>query len=174
VNGVRDDAVVSVTYSSLSARHRARAWVLALALAAAEGAGRAVTVGRYGSRVRTSTILAPPDPVAALAELVDLYDRGTCEPLPMATKTSAAYAAARLGGGTVEQALESAGREWRSSFGGEREDRPVRYVWGDSRPLTDLLGAPPGDGEQWPGETTRFGALACRLWAPVRNCEQLS
>jgi exodeoxyribonuclease V gamma subunit len=174
VNGVRDDAVVSVTYSTLSARHRARAWVQALALAATEGGGRAVTVGRFGSRVRTSTIVAPSDPAAALAGLVDLHDRGMCEPLPIATKTSAAYATARLGGGTVEQALESAGREWRSSYGGEHEDRPVRYVWGESAALTDLLAAAPGDGEQWPGESTRFGALACRLWAPVRDAEQLS
>ncbi|GAB3344640.1 exodeoxyribonuclease V subunit gamma [Modestobacter lapidis] len=174
VNGVRDDAVVTVTYASLSPRHRARAWVQALALAAAEGGGRAVTVGRFGSRVRTSTIVPPADPTTALSDLLDLYDRGMCEPLPMATKTSAAYATARLGGGTVEQALESAGREWISAFGGEREDRHARYVWGGSAALTDLLAAPPGDGEQWPGEATRFGALACRLWAPVRDAEQLA
>jgi exodeoxyribonuclease V gamma subunit len=174
VNGVRDDAVVSVTYSSLSARHRARAWVNALALAAAEGGGRAVTVGRYGNRVRTSTIVAPADAGAALAELVDLYDRGMCEPLPMAAKTSEAYATARLGGSTVEQAVESAGRRWSSSMGGERDDRHARYVWGGSPPLGDLLAAPPGNGEQWPGETSRFGALACRLWAPIRNAEQLA
>ena len=174
VNGVRDDAVVSVTYSSLSARHRARAWVLALALAGADGGGRAVTVGRYGNRARTSTIVAPADPRGALADLVDLYDRGMCEPLPLLTKTSAAYAGARLGGGTVDQALESAGREWRSAFGGEREDRHVQHVWGEDAALTDLLTAPPGDGEQWPGETTRFGALACRVWAPLRDAEQLA
>ncbi|HEV7725833.1 MAG TPA: exodeoxyribonuclease V subunit gamma [Modestobacter sp.] len=174
VNGVRGDAVVSVTYSSLSARHRARAWVGALALGATEGAGRAVTVGRAGNRARTSTIVAPADPRAALADLIDLFDRGTCEPLPLATKTSAAYAAGRLGGGTVEQAMESAGREWRSSFGGEREDRHHVYVWGDGVALPDLLDAPPGDGEGWPGETTRFGALACRLWAPVRDAERLT
>jgi exodeoxyribonuclease V gamma subunit len=174
VNGVRDDAVVSVTYSSLSARHRARAWVLALALAATEGGGRAVTVGRYRDRARTSRITAPADPAAVLADLVDLYDRGTCEPLPLVTKTSAAYAAARLGGSTVEQALESAGREWQSRFGGEREDRHVQYAWGEGTALTDLLATPPGNDERWPGETTRFGALACRLWAPVRNAEQLA
>jgi exodeoxyribonuclease V gamma subunit len=174
VNGVRDDAVVSVTYSSLSARHRARAWVLALALAAGDGGGRAVTVGRYGNRARASTIVAPADPQGVLADLVDLYDRGMCEPLPLLTKTSAAYAAARLGGGTVDQALESAGRDWRSAFGGEREDRHVQYVWGADAALTDLLTAPPGAGEQWPGERTRFGALACRMWAPVRDAEQLA
>jgi exodeoxyribonuclease V gamma subunit len=97
-----------------------------------------------------------------------------CEPLPMAAKTSEAYATARLGGSTVEQALESAGRQWSSSMGGERDDRHARYVWGGSPPLGDLLAAPPGDGEQWPGETSRFGALACRLWAPIRNAEQLA
>jgi exodeoxyribonuclease V gamma subunit len=174
VNGVRNGAVVAAGYSSLSARHRIRAWVLALALAATEGGGRAVTVGRYGSRARTSTITAPADPLGVLADLVDLYDRGMCEPLPVAARTSAAYAATRLGGGSVEQALESAGREWRTDVGGEREDRHARYVWGSAAALTDLLRASAGEGEQWPGETTRFGALACRLWAPVRDAEQLA
>jgi exodeoxyribonuclease V gamma subunit len=174
INGVRGDAVVAVTYSSLSARHRARAWVQALALAAAEGAGRAVTVGRFRDRARTSTITAPAVPATVLADLIDLYDRGMCEPLPLVTKTSAAYAAARLGGATVEQALESAGRDWTSKFGGESEDRHVQHCWGEGTPLTELLAAPPGEGEGWPGESTRFGALACRLWAPVRDAEQLS
>ena len=49
----------------------------------------------------------------------------------MAVKTSAAYAASRLGGDTVEQALESAVREWRSDFGGEQDDRHHRHVWGE-------------------------------------------
>jgi exodeoxyribonuclease V gamma subunit len=174
VNGVRDGAVVSVTYSSLSARHRARAWVLALALAAAEGQGRAVTVGRMGNRARTSTLTAPPDPVAALADLIDLYERGMCEPLPLAVKSSWAYAGGRLGGNSAEQALESARTEWDRKQGGERDDRHHAHVWGDGASFDRLLGAAPGDGEEWAGETTRFGALACRLWAPVRTAEQFS
>jgi exodeoxyribonuclease V gamma subunit len=174
VNGVRDGAVVAVTYSSLSAKHRARAWVLALALAAAEGSGRAVTVGRMGNRARTSTITAPADPLGALAHLIDLHDRGTCEPLPLPVKSSWAYAGVRLGGGTPEQALDSARKEWSREQGGEREDRSHRHVWGE-RPAFEVLTADgPGDGEQWPGETTRFGALSCRLWAPVRDAEQTS
>jgi exodeoxyribonuclease V gamma subunit len=174
VNGVRDGAIVSVTYSSLSARHRARAWVLALALAAAEGGGRAVTVGRMGNRARTSTLTAPPDPFAALADLVDLYQRGMCEPLPLAVKSSWAYAVGRLGGNSVEQALESARTEWDRKQGGERDDRHHAHLWGDGASLDRLLSAVPGEDEEWAGETTRFGALACRLWAPVRNAEQLS
>jgi exodeoxyribonuclease V gamma subunit len=174
VNGVRDDAVVSVTYSSLSSRHRVRAWVHALALAAAEGSGRAVTIGRRGERARTSTITAPADPVAALADLVDLYDRGMCEPLPMAVKTSWAYAGERLDGRPPERATDTARKEWNREPGGEREDRSHAYVWGD-RPAFELLTATePRDGEGWPGETTRFGALACRLWTPVQVAERLS
>ena len=174
VNGVRDGAVVAVSYSSLSARHRIRAWVLALVLAVAAEGDRAVTVGRWSRGARTSTITAPPEPRAALAELLELYARGSCEPLPLLVKTSAAYAASRLGGNTVEQATERAAQEWRTRFGGEQQDRHHRYVWGDDAALTELLAAPPGPTEGWPGESTRFGALACRLWSPVRQAEELA
>ncbi|MDP5182384.1 exodeoxyribonuclease V subunit gamma [Blastococcus sp. BMG 814] len=174
VNGVRDGAVVTVTYSSLSAKHRARGWVLALALAAAEGTGRAITVGRSRDRARTSTITAPPDPVAVLTDLVDLYDRGMCEPLPMAVKTSWAYAGERLDGRSPERALDTARKEWNRESGGEREDRSHQYVWGDKPAFEQLVAAAPSDGEQWAGEITRFGALACRLWTPIRAAEQFS
>ena len=174
VNGVRDGAVVAVSYSSLSARHRIRAWVLALVLAVAAEGDRAVTVGRWSRGARTSTITAPPEPRAALAELLELYARGSCEPLPLLVKTSAAYAASRLGGNSVEQATERAAQEWRTRFGGEQQDRHHRYVWGDDAALTELLAAPPGPTEGWPGESTRFGALACRLWSPVRQAEELA
>ena len=174
VNGVRDGAVVTVTYSSLSPKHRARGWVLALALAATEGSGRAVTVGRRGDRARTSTITALADPLALLADLVDLYDRGMCEPLPLASKTSWAYAGERLDGRPPERALDTARKEWNREPGGEREDRSHQHVWGDRPAFERLLAGEPGDGERWPGETTRFGALACRLWTPVRTAEQFS
>ncbi|MPQ97148.1 exodeoxyribonuclease V subunit gamma [Modestobacter sp. I12A-02628] len=176
VNGVREDAVVSVTYSSLAAKHRVRAWVLALALAATEGRGTAVTVGRRGDRARTSTIVAPPDPRAALAGLVDLYDRGLCEPLPLAAKASECYARARAGGGTsVEQALESAGQEWAGGrFPGEREDRHHVHVWGTRAPISALAAAAPLDDERWPDERTRFGVLARRLWSPLLDAETTS
>ncbi len=172
VNGVRDGAVVAVTYSSLSPKHRARGWVLALALAATEGEGRAVTVGRRGDRARTSTITAPADPVAALADLLDLYDRGMCEPLPVAVKTSWAYAGKRLDGDDADRALDAARKEWNREPGGEREDRSHQYVWGDRPAFDQLVAAEPGDGEGRPGETTRFGALAGRFWFPVRTAEE--
>jgi exodeoxyribonuclease V gamma subunit len=174
VNGVRGRQVVSVSYSTLAPKHRLRAWVLALALAAAGEGDRAVTVGRRKDSARISTLTAPADPAAVLAQLLELYDAGLCEPLPLATKTSAAYAEARLGGNTPEQALESARREWTSDFGGDRDDRHYQYVWGEEAPLDALLSASCADGERWTGESTRFGALACRVWAPILAAEQLS
>jgi len=174
INDVRADAVVNVGYSTLSAKHRARAWVLCLALAAVGEGARAITIGRRGNRAVTSTILAAADPHTALADLLDLYDRGMREPLPMPTKTSAAYAASRLSGVSVEQAFESAMREWRNDYGGDQDDKYHRYAWGDGRPLTDLLTAAPLADENCFGEPSRFGELACRLWAPLLNAEQLA
>src|SRR3712207_5248375 len=130
------------------------------------------SVGRRGERARTSTITAPADPLTALADLVDLYDRGMCEPLPMAVKTSWAYAGERLDGRPPERALDTARKEWNREKGGEREDRSHQHVWGDRPAFEQLVAAEPGDGERWAGETTRFGALACRLWTPIGAAEQ--
>jgi len=174
VNGVRGRQVVSVGYSTLASKHRLRAWVLTLALGASGEGDGAVTVGRSQNSARTSTLTAPADAAAVLEQLLELYDAGLCEPLPLATKTSASYAEARLGGNTPEQARESAQKAWTSDFGGDRDDRHHQYLWGERAPLEALLAAPARDGEQWPGEPTRFGALACRLWAPIRAAEQLS
>ena len=175
VNGVRDGAVVSVTYSNLAAKHRARAWVHALALAAVEGTGRAVTVGRRRAGVRTSQLTAPADPVAVLADLLDLYDLGTCEPLPLSPKVSEGYAARRAMGEDVDAALDGVARDWDGGqFPGEAADRHHVHVWGDAVPFTTWTAAPPGPDERWPGETTRFGVLARRFWTPLLSAEALS
>ena len=106
VAGVCGDVLRTVTYSRLSARHRLAVWVRLLALTAAhpERPFEAVTVGRArsgapdGARITVSRIR----PVGAerargrrSSALVDLWDRGLREPLPIACQTSAAYAAAR-------------------------------------------------------------------------------
>jgi exodeoxyribonuclease V gamma subunit len=80
----------------------------------------------------------------------------------------------RLDGKTPERALDAARKEWNREGGGEREDRHHQHVWGD-RPAFELLVVDaPGDGEKWAGERTRFGALACRFWTPLRAAEQFS
>lgn len=174
VGGVRAGTAVTVSYSTLAAKHRLRAWVHAIVLSASGEGDRAVAVGRRGNRARTATSRAPADALGALARLVELHDAGLREPLPLAARTSAAYAACRLAGDSVEQAVESAVREWRNDVAGEQDDAHHRQVWGDSAPLAGLLEAEPYQDERRAGEPTRFGAIACGLWEPVLQAEQLT
>ena len=44
-------------------------------------------------------------------------------------------------------------------------------VWGANAPLERLLG-PPAAGEEVPGEDTRLGAFAARLWLPLLRSER--
>src|SRR5262249_14554142 len=107
VPGVRGDLVVATTYSRVAPKHRLAAWVYLLALAASRPATpyEAVTLGRStrsrsAGEVTVARIRLPGDPetrrveaLRELAVLVDLFDRGMREPLPLYCKTSAAYAA---------------------------------------------------------------------------------
>ncbi|MBF6084783.1 exodeoxyribonuclease V subunit gamma [Nocardia cyriacigeorgica] len=177
---VRGDALVRTTYSRLAPKHRITAWVSLLALAASEDRPwRAVTIGRGQFRrpAWRSELTAPsaPEALSILRELVALREAGLTEPLPIATAATAAYAERRFRGGTVEEALAAAEREF---FGGpngpgpygEHTDRHLRYIWGPAPRLDDLAAAPAPPGE--PSETTRFGALARRLWAPLLRAEE--
>ncbi|MGH9283947.1 MAG: hypothetical protein ACRD0S_13550, partial [Acidimicrobiales bacterium] len=90
----------TVNYSKVGAKHRLAAWVRCLALTATypDLAVEAITIGRRRSdgRSRTKVTVAripahpgPPDArrqaaLEHLAVLVDLYDRGLAEPLPLA------------------------------------------------------------------------------------------
>ena len=106
-----------------------------------------------------------------LTVIVDLRDRGLCEPLPLYCSTSYAYAdAVRQGQDFPEEAAFEA---WTSGFKWPREDRDPEHVLvlDGVRPFDDVVAAPPARGEEGPGwvmtETTRFGRLARRLWDPV-------
>src|SRR4051794_7710365 len=108
VNGtvpdVYGDVLRGVSFSRVNARQRLVAWTRFLALTAAhpDRPFEAATVGRAGfgaDRDAAVTVvrLARLDPQVALEELaslVGLFDEGLCEPLPIACKTSAAYAQA--------------------------------------------------------------------------------
>ncbi len=178
VTGLHDGTLVRATYSRLGPKHRVRAWVQLLALAAGHphGRWRAVTIGRAGGRrptPRVSVLSAPAaqDARALLADLVDLRDRGMREPLPMPVGASAAFAAACVAGDSGVQALDAARKAW-SPF--EAEDGYHAAVWGEEPDLGLLLAdAPHGDEGPWfPDEATRFGVLARRLWEPLLAHEQ--
>jgi exodeoxyribonuclease V gamma subunit len=191
VPGVSGTTLLHVTYSRLRPRHRLGAWVRWLALTAAhpERAFDAATIGRAreGARqasVSVARLAAPADDAAgrrafALAELgtlLDLYDRGMREPLPIAPRTSAAYAHAAHRGVPPEGL---AARVWESGFNrpGEDGEPEHRLVLGGVVPFAELLAAPPRDEERGDGwdedDPSRFGRYARRLWAGLLAIEQV-
>ena len=176
VGGVHGNKVVRGFYSRLAGKHRLRAWVLLLALAASEPdhIWQAVTVGRGRVGPTKSLLAGPPahEATAVLADLVSLLDRGMTEPLPLPVQTSGAYADVRRVGDTELAARDAALRRWTGDYG-EAKDRYHAKVWGYDADFGVLLRDPAHDDEQAPGhpEPTRFGALACRLWFPLAAAE---
>ncbi|MGI8715792.1 MAG: exodeoxyribonuclease V subunit gamma [Solirubrobacteraceae bacterium] len=188
VAGVRGDVLLTTTFSRVSAKHRLAAWVRLLALTAAwpQRAFSAATVGRASGEDDVRTALIPSlgaDPgerlagaSEQLAALVDLYDRGMREPLPLYVKTSAAYAQAAAGG---QDPVAAAQAEWTTEWRFDREDRELEHqlVLGGVRALEELLAVPPGPGESGPGwvqaEDSRLGRCARRLWDGLLTREQV-
>ena len=177
VSGVYGDRVVFVTYSKLGGKHLLEAWIRLLALTAGVP-GRpwsAVCIGRAkrGAAAVERHLVAPHRRVSrseVLRGLVDLYDAGRREPLPLPVKTSYAWAEARLHDGDVERA---AGFRWRTNkFPGEDQDQAYARVWGKRAPLRRLLG-PPRPGEECPASEpawarSRHGS-GCRCCGPSRQ-----
>jgi exodeoxyribonuclease V gamma subunit len=179
VTGLRGDAVQTTTFSRVGAKHRLNAWVRLLALTAAhpDPPREAVTVGRGredGIAIARIPALTGEQALRELQVLVDLHDRALREPLPMACKTSAAYAEARRAGGDARRAACS---QWESGrFDGEDADPEHVLAFGGRITFEDLLEEPPRDDERGPGwdaeEPTRFGRLAVRLWTPLLDVEE--
>lgn len=183
VTGVCGDTIRAISYSRVRPRDRMRAWVKLLALSAArpERPFQAAVIGRAPSRyarAEAALVRIPPlaeDPsgrsriaLEHLAVLLDLYDRGMREPLPVARETSAAYAQAAAAG---EDPVVAARRAWQSEFRFKGEDREPehRLVYGGEIDFAELLAQPPRADESGPGwaadeEPTRFGRYARRLW----------
>jgi len=190
--GVRADVVSSVTYSRVSPRHRLAAWVRLLALTAShpQRPFEAVTIGRAqtgadrGSRVTIARIPALDGEPAtrreraleSLAKLIDVYDRGMREPLPIACMSSAAYAQAARRGSNPAAAARS---RWESTWNFDREDREPDHllVLGGQRTVEELLGEsarPDEQGDGWDAsDATRFGRYARRVWENLLACEQV-
>jgi exodeoxyribonuclease V gamma subunit len=195
VTGLCGDAVRTISYSRVKPRERLRAWVKLLALSAArpERPFESVVIGRARADARWAGVtVARIGPLAdsadgrreaALAELavlLDLYDRGMREPLPLACDTSAAYAQAVVAGEGADGAVAAARGVWQTEFRYDREDRDPEHmlVYGDAIPLARLLEDGARDDEQgssWDeAETTRFGRYALRLWRGLLAVEAVS
>ncbi|MBO0746720.1 MAG: exodeoxyribonuclease V subunit gamma, partial [Acidimicrobiaceae bacterium] len=164
VNDLQGDQLSTVVFSQLGPRHRVAAWVRLLALSAAlpERAWRARCVGRGPKSSARVRLIRPigPDPAVRmeaarryLAALVDLYDRGRCEPLPLFCQTSEAWAAAVAQGRPPAEAARAC---WVTPGSApvpkEDDDRAHRLVFGGRRPFEELLESRPGpdeEGEGW-------------------------
>jgi exodeoxyribonuclease V gamma subunit len=189
VSGVSDELLLSTTYSRLSGKHRLAAWVALLALTAAhpERPFTAVTIGRGTGSGAVMIARIPPlgDDAPArretahrhLAALVDLYDRGMREPLPLYCLTSAAYAEVAARGGDP---LTAAAKAWTSEWTFDKEDKELEHqlVLGGVMDFESLLSEPPRPDEaaaDWDAaETTRLGAYARRVWSELLTREVLS
>jgi exodeoxyribonuclease V gamma subunit len=195
VTGLCGDAVRTISYSRVKPRDRLRAWVKLLALSAArpERPFESIVIGRARADARWAGVtVARIGPLAdtpdgrrragleQLAVLLDLYDRGMREPLPLACDTSAAYAQAVVAGEDAEGAAAAARGAWQTEFRYDKEDRDPEHllVYGDAIPFARLLDDGPRDDEQGPGwdqaETTRFGRYALRLWRGLLAVEAVS
>jgi exodeoxyribonuclease V gamma subunit len=170
VPDVCGDLLRGVSYSRVNARQRLVAWTRFLALTAAhpDRPFEAATVGRAvsgaGSHAAVTVVrlprLAPEVAVEQLASLVELFDAGLCEPLPIACKTSAAYAQALRSG---SDAVKAATGEWQTEWSFPREDEEPEHelVFGKGLTFEQLLGG------------TEFDAYARRLWDPVLAWERV-
>ena len=174
VNGtvpdVCGDLLRSVSFSRVNARQRLVAWVRFLALTAAhpDRPFEAATVGRAGypaNRHAAVTVvrlprLAPALALEHLTALVGLFDAGMREPLPIACKTSAAYAQALHSGGDP---VKDATKKWESGWDFSKEDQEPEHelVFGAGVSLEQLMAR------------AGFDTYARRLWDPVLAWEQV-
>jgi exodeoxyribonuclease V gamma subunit len=163
---------------------------LALSAAFPELAPSAVTIGQAAGsssgRPRLSTFTLGPlaggpevlrsEALTLLDVLVDLYQRGMREPLPMYCATSAAWATARS---RDENPYEPSRTQWASAFDdfpGEDSEPEHLAVLGAAVTFDQVLECPAGVEETGRGwattESTQFGRLAMRLWGPVLRRER--
>jgi exodeoxyribonuclease V gamma subunit len=144
----------------------------------------AVTIGRsQRDSVTVARIRLPDQPkerrAVALRELlmlVDLFDRGRREPLPLYCKTSAAYAAAVAAG---KDGRAAAKKEWERDwkFPKEADEPEHRLVLGGTPTVAQLFEEPPRadeSGDGWAAdEPSRAGRYARRLWDGLRANEEV-
>ena len=177
VSSVFGNRIVTVTYSRLAAKHRLRSWIDLLALSAGHPdeswTAHALGRGRAGT---TRALTGPLDHRAEawLRDLVDIYDRGMREPLPLPSKTACAYAEAsftKRRGAHVDPVWK-ANKEWETDrfsptgIPGEDADLAHVQVFGQAAPL-EMLMTPPRPDESWNDEPHRLGQYAWRLWQPL-------
>ena len=168
VGPVHEHTLVTVSYSTLSAKQRLTAWLCLLALSADHPAvpWRAVTLGRRGMAA-----VGPVDGGWArlvLADLVDLYLTGLREVIPFSPRTSAEYAQLRHAGASVGNHRRELAKTWAME-----RDVSWQRVLPPPADLETLMAQPSLAAEQRGvlAEPSRFGTLARRVFHPLLDAE---
>jgi exodeoxyribonuclease V gamma subunit len=191
ISGLRGNVVQRVGFFRIGPRQRLAAWARLLVIAAAfpERTFSAVTVGRTkkGESARPSVSIARAGIPASrgsaqergswaraeLAKLIDLYDRGLREPLPLYCQTSAELACE-----PVASSRRRAGEAWTSEYRDPHEDSEEEHVrvLGVEHSFTELLAHAPREDEDWFGEQfdSRLECYAHRLWDGLLAAETVS
>ncbi|HSP59669.1 MAG TPA: exodeoxyribonuclease V subunit gamma, partial [Ornithinimicrobium sp.] len=180
LSGLVGGSALSVSFSSVKAKHRLHSWISSLVLAAAgQEQARSHHLGRYsfGRDKGVARVSHGPHEqqraVELLGQLVDLRDRGLDAVLPLPVETSRAWAEQFLKNRSVHAADQRAAqRGWETQQGGwgirqEQDDTSWDRVLGGSLPLQAVLGTPLEDERWFPDVPHRLGQLSLRLWEPV-------
>ena len=93
------------------------------------------------------------------------------EPLPIACRSSAAFAEAFFADRDAEKRARGA---WETAYKREGEDKDEhhRLVWDGVRSFDDLIAEAPRADEAWASEPSRFGSYAVRLWGDLLSHER--
>ncbi|HLS02952.1 MAG TPA: hypothetical protein VK054_13410, partial [Beutenbergiaceae bacterium] len=181
VTRIHGKSLLRVRFSNHSLTHVFGAWLdlLAVTLAQPDQAWQAVVIGQDKTQARTTVITSPGEDKARvyLHQLLDLYHRGICEPLPLPPKTAAEWArVARnhqpLTGAKRAEAFREAGKVWSPSYppgSGENHDPYHVWMWAGEVELAEVVATPAPPQEQWVDEPSRFGQLALRMWEGLHD-----
>ena len=152
-------------YGSVGAQHLGGAWVRLLALTAQLGRRTdAVLVGGRG----THRLAAPPVEMARgfLADLVDLARHGSEQVLPLPPRVGQFWAEQRARGLDPRALPERLDKLWKF------DSDEVWRLWFPREQAPWALRRHPDDPWGVPTEDTQLGALAVRVWDPIRRAGQ--
>lgn len=152
-------------YGSVGARHLAEAWVRLLALTVQRG--RRTDAALVGGR-GTHRLSAPPVELARtfLSDLVTLAGHGTERVLPLPPRVGQFWAQQRARGRDPRDWSDQLDKLWRF-------DRDEAWkLWFPRERTPWALRRQPDDPWGHPEEDTQLGALAVRVWEPIRKASQ--